>query len=342
MNPAERRKQILQTVVLVILLGVLGYSMFYMLRAVGAVGRRPPQPQPTATAEPPHDELVAGATAVAPEISEALSREQLGAPAGLNPNLFRIYQLDPPKNPFLQEEAWYAEELSQYPGYPVLRDEEYFESLEAYVPELEGLLEEDDAWTEARLERVEQLKQWSLEGHSEDEQIATRLTLTGPPPQTTTLEWNRSMGVPLNALAHPGWEGAVSPELAAVPPDLTDGDDLFQPPPGLVIPGLTDGVDGLLTGGLVSGDQVFCHGVSGVGSRATALLTYNGAPTLVSAGDSLPPRYRVEAITGDGVVLVELRSGEARWLPITAPMAPDGSDSGSGGANQPRLPTPTA
>ena len=51
-----------------------------------------------------------------------------------------------------------------------------------------------------------------------------------------------------------------------------------------------------------------------------ALVSNIGTTRLVAIGDSLPPRYQVQAITADGVVLTNLRNGETLWLPISAPM----------------------
>jgi hypothetical protein len=243
----------------------------------------------------------------------------------MNPNLFRVYSLDPPKNPFVQQERWYEDRLTEYPGYPYLRDQGFFETMDPVVPEIEGLLGEGEEWYEATLQRKETDKRWVIEGQSEDKMIKTSLTLEGPPAEEFDVAWNRSSGMPFSALDDPSWVEGY--QLAG---GLPDSDDLFQAPGGLPVPGGAGG--SVLTGGMPQGDMLLCHGVSFQGESMSALVSFNGIPRMVSPGDSLPPRYQVETITADGVVLTELKNCETRWVPLSSPVAYTGQ------ANSAQLP----
>jgi len=305
MNPAEKRKQVVQVIVLVVLLGVLGASMFYMIRNASGQGVKKPTAQ----------------------VGEAAAESSAIA---MNPNLFRVYSLDPPKNPFVQQERWYEDKLAEYPGYPYLRDQGFFETMDPVVPEIEGLLSEGDEWYGASLQRKETDKRWVIEGRSEDEMIKTSLTLDGPPAEEFDVAWNRSSGMPFSALKDPSWVEGY--QLAG---GLPDSGDLFQSPTagGLPVPGGAGG--SVLTGGMPQGDMLLCHGVSVQGDRMSALISFNGIPRMVSPGDSLPPRYQVETITADGVVLTEIKNCETRWVPLSNPSAYAGQ------ANSAQLPTAT-
>lgn len=315
----QTRKQLGQVALLVVLLAGLGFSILYMIRTVSQRGSgRRTQPPPTVAAAPQPG--AQPAPAAVPGTAEAIpAGPEVRAPE-MNENLFKAFSLDPPKNPFVQDETWYAEELEQVPGYPELRDEGFFESMEATVPPFDELLDDDEAWREAQLSKRELDQTYTVSGQSEDGMISTILQLAGPPGELVDVRWQPGSGVPLSALSRPGWEQQYDLQPAGVPDALPSSDDLFQPPSGLPMPG----IDGVLAGGMVGGDQIVCHGVSGEGERATALVRFNEMTRLVGAGDSLPPRYQVEAVTADGVVLTELRSGDTMWLPISAPTSGDG------------------
>ncbi|GEM_PF-2424824 len=321
----QSRKQIGQIVLLVVLLVGLGFSVLYMIKTVNQRGSgRRSAARPAVTAEEPAAQPAAAETAEAPATdAEAIPAEVEAHAVDLNENLFQVFGLSPPKNPFVREERWYEEELAQVPGYPELRDEGFFEGMDAYIPPLDELLDEGDVWLEAQLSKREMDENYTLSGQSDDGMISTNLQLTGPPGDLVDVRWHPGSGVPLTALQSPGWEQQFDLQAATEQPDLPSADDLFQPPSGLPIPG----IDSVLAGGMVGGDQIVCHGISGEGERATALVRLNEMTQLVGPGDALPPRYQVEAVTADGVVLTELRSGETLWLPLSAPISGDQASS---------------
>lgn len=335
MNP-ERRKQSFQVIVLIILLIGLGFSMWHMLRTVQ--GSAPPQqveqvPSPATAGErlsevaatPPP---AAGAAGAAAAPAEAVQPLDATGELEMNPNLFRVYRIAPPKNPFKREEAWYTEKLEEIPGYPELRDTGFLETMSPVVPNMDELLPEDEAWREVTLTKTEQDRQYSISGYSEDETIATELTFMGPEGRSIEVAWHPGMGVPVTALSDPSVAQNFVVEDGHIPAAMPPDSDLFaEPGEGLQIPG----IDELLTGGVVPGDQLACHGVSGLEERATALVSFNGTTRLVTVGDSLPPRYQVQAITADGVVLLNLRSEDTYWLPISAPTVQEANGAAAGG-----------
>ena len=320
MNAAEKRKRMGQIVVLVILLVVLGVSGTFMFRNVArmtGMGRRPQAAAPAggqqAAASAPAGEAVAApagedGTAVAGQVQ-----------AGFNPNVFKVYELSPPKNPFMQEESWYSDELSEYPGYPQMRDAGFFEDMGAAIPPIEGLLEDDEAVQQITLRKAERDESYQFSGVSESGDISTSLVVDGQPGRMIEVNWTPASGVPLSALREPGWEERIMGQPQSVPSQLPGSDDLFQPPAGgLQIPGSAGVVSGV-------GEMLVCYGISGEGERASALVAFNDTVRIVKAGDTLPPRYKVESVTADGVIIKDLRTDENRWMPV------GGSAMGSGG-----------
>ena len=316
MNPAEKRKQIGQVVILVVLLAVLGVSMTVMLQTVNRSRSGAPATtaQPAATAAPAAQTTGMAATESSAGAGQPAAAGDAtvadGVPVEFNPNVFKVFSLNPPKNPFLQEERWYTEELTAgLPGYPEMRDSGFFETLEPGVPGLESLLEEDESWRQISIEKIEADREYSVSGTSEDGQIKTRMTYTGRPGRRVDIEWDHRSGVPVSALADMDWQDALP---QTVPEDLGENGDLFNAPDGgLTVPGM----DGLFSDG-GTGQLLLCQGVSGEGSQASALVIYNETPRIVQAGDSLPPRYIVDTITEDGVILLDLKDNETTWLPI--------------------------
>lgn len=336
MNP-NQRKQLIQIIVLVVLLVGLGFSMWRMVQTVN-----PPRQQQSAASQPAAQQAPAGGvpSSTAPSAQPpatppaGATAEGEGIPVAvpdqieMNPNLFRVYQLDSPKNPFKQEESWYKEELEQIPGYPELRDSGFLDTMSPVVPDLSELLGDDENWQEIQLIKTQLDKQYSITGSSEDDLINTALTFKGPEGREVNVTWTPGTGVPLSALNDPNWQQKYNLQPGQIPANMPPDEDLFLPPAageGLKIPG----IDEVITGGVVPGDQVYCHGINILNGRAYALVSFNGTTRLVQEGDSLPPRYTVEAITGDGAVLFNLRTEQTQWLPIRAPMP---QDAGSGGA----------
>lgn len=331
----ERRKQTIQVVVLIVLLVGLGFSMWHMLRTVQ--GTKPAHTQQVPPPPSSPTDRLSAATAAPPAQPAAVQPGQPAGQAGaepvavpekieMNPNLFRVYRLSPAKNPFKQEERWYKDQLAQVPGYPELRDSKFLETMSPVVPDLGDLLSDDESWQEVKLTKSEPDKQYSITGSSEDDSISTQLTYMGPPGRKVELDWHPGSGVPLSALSDPSVAENFAMQGGQMPAAMPPSEDLFQQPggEGLKIPG----IDEVITGGVVPGDQIYCHGISVQDGHAYALVSFNGTTRLVQQGDSLPPRYKVQAITGDGAVLLNLRTEETQWLPVRAPV-PQGTSGGA-------------
>jgi len=309
-NPAEKRKQVLQIIVLVVLLGGLAMSITFMLKTVGGSPSTAPAPATTAAAPAPAGGAAQPAAQPGtPEAETAVIAS--GQPPEFNPNVFRIYDLDPPKNPFVQEERWYTEELEEsLPGYPELRDNNFFEEMGTNVPEMTELLGEDESWRSITMSKTEADQEFNIDSESADGMIKTRMTYYGEPGRQIDLNWDRSSGVPVSELADGSWAGMPD----TVPGDMPNGDDLFNMPGGgLTVPGMGD-----VFNGSSYGQVLVCQGVSGQGSEASALVLFNDLPRIVQAGDSLPPQYVVDAVTANGVALRDIRDNETVWLPIGA------------------------
>ena len=359
MSPEQRKKQITQVIILVVLLGVMIAMVFLVLMPAlrGNTGGKPapagqrqagqqqataPSRGSTATDMP----VVPGSGAgIRPAGNSAEGVEFIsGVPVGLNPNLFQVFDLQVPRNPFVQLEDWYADEIEEaLPGYPELRDSEYFDSMEPYLPDVSALFGDRD-WSEVRVQR-NQRNTYSLTGTNPDGTIDTNITLEENIPTNNTLTWTPDSGIPLESLSDPDFVADLNlPSNGALGGGgldggmaLPDSSDLFGGPGAGGLPTM----DGYLPGGgdpsqlgpngaLVGiGDQLTCRGVNHAAQQSTALIDFNGMPFLVKKGDVLPTHYEVLEVKQDGVMIKELRDGSTMWLPLTLLLEPAAADNNS-------------
>ena len=329
---SEKGKQFQQVIILIILLVILGGAIFYVFRANNPQRKPAAKPASTSAAQPgapatangsasEGGELTAGAAAAGgkqpPTATGALA---LALNIEANPNSFTVYALSPPKNPFVQEERWYSDVLKeQLPGYPALRDKGYFENDEPYIPNPNSLFEEPKEIVEATLDQETVLGKYTFEGVSADGKLKTSLSMTEPAVEPKHIEWTKDSGVPLSALSEPGWEKR-HPELAGGGPAAGGGGTVQAPggePGALSIPGGGESAGAALAGPGAAGDVIACAGVNLKDGKSSALMLYNNMPYLVSAGSVLPTHYQVLEVKSDGVVLVELRDGSSKWIPLT-------------------------
>jgi hypothetical protein len=327
-------KQVTQIVILVVLLAGLGFSAFRMVRlfnpppaakAPAAAAASSAQPSGGPVPAPPKDAAAKGAPpaggAKAPATAGSSTFPILPNGA-VNEDLFRVFALQPPKNPFIQKEEWYKDDLAKIPGYPELRDKGYFETMEPEFPDISKTFGAEKKWDSITLTR-EHASQLSLAGESKDGQIRTSLELKEAVPEDFKLTWTPDSGIPLSALKDPNYVRANADKLTSGPGAApASGGGLAVPatgevPEGLGIPGeAPDATSAGLTTGAVKGDALACLGVNLKGEKATALMHYNGVPYLVSAGSVLPTHYQVVEIKEDGVILLELRDGSSKWVPL--------------------------
>lgn len=333
-------KNVGQILILVVLVVVLGFSTMRMWRVfnppprttqtpAAATARPSPAPgQPAATGAP------AGPAGTAPAPAGNAQAQPKTAPGTfpmlatgeVNSDLFRVYALTPPKNPFMQKEEWFKDELEKIPGYPELRDNDYFETMSPAFPDIAQAFGPDKQWKEIMLKR-EMASGVKIDGISKDGKITTTLQLDEQVQPGYDLTWTADSGIPLSALEDPEFVRANADKLTGQPGTAKpeDGAGMMVPgttedATGLNIPGASGETSDATTQGLITGeakgDALACVGVNFKGGKATALIRYNGVPYLVSAGSVLPTHYQVVEIKEDGVVLLELRDGSSQWVPL--------------------------
>jgi hypothetical protein len=333
----ESRKQIGQVVLLLILLGVLGFCMWYFLfkpqpasQSAGKAARPASAAQPAAQATT--DQAGTAPAAGKPAYGTAGAEQAAATAAGkepkltkaeapfsleMNPNQFEVFTLSPPKNPFVQQERWYAEQLKTMPGYPDLRDDGYFDSMEPYLPDLEKYFGSSDDWQQVQLTRQQAPPDFQITGTSKKGDITTNVNVTRTAEPPVDITWTPESGIPLSALRTPGWEkqlpAAANLEHPGAAPEAgaPGGGALSVPGSG----GQAAGGGG--TEAQPAGDTISVSGVNLKESTASAVMVYNGTPYLVSIGSVLPTHYQVLAIKADGVVLLELRDGSSQWIPLS-------------------------
>jgi hypothetical protein len=239
----------------------------------------------------------------------------------LNPSQFKVYELNPPKNPFVQTEAMYKDELAKLPGYPQLKSGDYFEGDQPYLPNLP--LINDHEWETITVKKDIKVEPYEINGTSEDGQITTNIRLTPKTPESTQLNWSPETGVPLKALLSP----SVNQRYGGILSQPLNIEASKKDQPGFVADALgVPGVDGgrgtgdALVGseGAGNGDSLHAVGVSRHRGELTALIRHNGKTRIVREGSVLPTHYQVLTIKENGVVVIDLRDGSSNWLPLGA------------------------
>jgi hypothetical protein len=314
-----KKTPVWQIALLVVLLGLLSFAVYRAFS--GAVSPRRTAPaagQPAAKGAAPGAAPATGGTETKatdmPDVVPTTSRGRLGEgidagakAAQINPNLFKVYQVQPPKNPFMQEEEWYQEKIEQVPGYPELTEGDYFDSMDVYLPDISFIYDNPDDWRSVSVKRGQDNK-YSLTGTSKDGLIQTQIALERDIPTDATYGWEKGSDVPLSALQNPDWvmEQIRIGQNQALAPEEEEGQVFDEN--GLPLPG------GQTTSG--AGDSFACYGVSVKGANSSALMLYNGAPWIVTKGMVLPTHYQVMEINADGVVLVDLKTGFSIPVPL--------------------------
>lgn len=305
----------IQIVFLVVLLGGLSFMVFRMFVLINP----PPQTKPKVVAQAPTATPATKSPAAKPAAKTGTkpakgaknvsTEEPILKEPHLNPNLFRTFEIDTVRNPFVQKEEWYSDYLEEnLPGYPELKDSEYFENFDVYLPDIELINGEDRQWKIAQVQRSQDNK-YTISGTSQDGRIQTRIVLEEDIPTTSALEWGKGSGVPISDLSDPESAKRFMRRVADEGTFGMGNEDLFGeniPTGGLPVPGMME----------PQGDNITCSGISLGQGRASALLSINGFSTLVTDGSYILPRFRVLEIKADGVVLEEVQDGSSRWIPL--------------------------
>lgn len=310
----QSRKSSMQVVLLVVLLVALGFAAVRMMNAV----KTPPR-KARATASAP--ETATKMPTVATSTSAAAGRSGAAvSDSQLNANQFRVFELNPPKNPFVQREEWYAESLEQVPGYPELKSNDFFERTEAFLPDLPLFNEHD--WESISIQRRSAPEVFEIAGVSEDGTLSTSINMQVKQEEDQVIEWRPESGVPLQALKSPDWYERYGAQLEAAARTKTDSADITQAA-GLLIPGGDGDGDGDPEGeqmreGVNNGHALHVVGISRKGGRSRALVQVNDRAHLVSEGTVVPPHWQVLEIKDDGLVLVDLHDGSSKWIELSA------------------------
>jgi hypothetical protein len=255
--------------------------------------------------------------------SSKASMELSQADLHLNPNQFKVYSLNPPKNPFVQTEDMYSSELKKIPGYPQLKNGDYLNQSEAFLPNIPLINQEE--WDNIQVSREVHVDPYQIMGTNDDGTITTNIRLTPKAPPSSQLTWTPATGVPVKELLQPGvtkrYAEALSGEDKVVMAKKDEGGFVAD---ALGVPGDggARGTDDALAGE-GQGDSLFAVGVSHHGKEATALVRHNGKTRIVREGSVLPTHYQVLTIKENGVVVVDLRDGSSNWLPLGAAPAED-------------------
>jgi hypothetical protein len=311
-----KKKQLQQVAVLIVLLIVLGVASMYMMgRNAASSGGG------AATA----DAASKPSTAMAEAGITDTDRQNMGGstsvPGGaatnamkLNPNMWRVYALAPPRNPFVEEESWYAGTFKELlPGYPQLRDSGFFEKRGEVLPDINRL------FPNMKFEYIDLNRSFkeinrTLNGESKDGKMLTSLTLSEERPDDIQMTFDGS-GNPVRKeeIQRAGRGGSVDGEggPGGLPP-LGDGSGFFG-----------DGSMPVMQP--QGGGAMAVHGISIHSGKATALVRSGESTRLVEVGDALSANYSVTKITGSGIEVKDTRTGEKKFIEIAEPGKEDNS-----------------
>lgn len=227
----------------------------------------------------------------------------------LNPNMWRVYSINPPANPFVEEESWYAATFRQsLPGYPMLKDSGFFDKPGEVLPDLNALFGNDIDFDYAELTRNFDDQTYSLDGTSADGRMRTTLTATEQAPANIEVKYDGDGNIMASEI--PGAGGAVSGD-SALPP--SNGGFFGDTP----LPPLSGGAANAGGGGMA------VHGVSIHSGRSSALVMFNGTSRIVSVGDDLSAQFAVSKITSGGIEVKNTETGETKFLEIKAASSDD-------------------
>jgi hypothetical protein len=226
----------------------------------------------------------------------------------LNPNMWKVYAITPPKNPFVQQESWYADTFKRLlPGYPELKNSGFFDKPTEVMPDVNRIFGKDLKFKYIDLNRDFKEINHTLTGLSADGKMSTTLTASEDAPDGVHLTFDQSGNViDKNTIQGQKRGGSVGGD--DVPLGEFDGQ--------LPLP------DGLMTQG-AQGTGMAVHGVSINSGRASALVMLNGSSRIVAVGDALTAKFAVSKITGSGIEVKDTETGEKKFIEIKAPDAGD-------------------
>ncbi len=313
------KKSAVQAAFLVVLMLVLGFAVFKMIGSMQPPKKKSRKATTSASNRPSSTNMPRVPGSAGDTGGPGAGVEIQETDLHLNLNQFKVYALNPPKNPFVQNAEWYKDKLEQVPGYPELKGSDYFEQEQAYLPNIPLIYQEP--WDQIVVEKTILNEPYEIAGTSSDGKITTRVQLRPQPNEPEKLAWSRATGVPVKALLTHGWKerygDLLTGELPAVREDGTDSGFMADT---LGVPGAagSDRSASDLLAGAGQGDALYCVGISQHGKQATALVRHNGKTRIVREGSVIPTHFQVLSVKEDGVVVIDLRDGTSTWLPLGA------------------------
>jgi len=325
------KKNVTQAAVLIGLLVVLVLAFFRMMGAVSGTHHAKPKTTETASSAAPEHQMTDAERNANPSAKNMPVVPRSGDTGGkgmeigaadlhLNPNQFKVFTLNPPKNPFVQKEEWYSDALKKLPGYPQLKNQKYLDSPDLFLPDLPLVKEHE--WDQITADKVVNVEPTEISGMSKDGTISTHIQFVPKVPPEQHFAWSPATGIPVKALESPNWKKKYGNALSGPLPvakknnDKLLGDALGVPDGNGGDRKASDMLDG--DNGAGGGDSLYCVGVSVHGKQASALIRHNGVTRIVREGSMLPTHYQVLAVKDNGVLVVDLRDGSSNWLPLRA------------------------
>ncbi|MEZ5339395.1 MAG: hypothetical protein R3F46_14180 [bacterium] len=308
----DKKKQLNQIIILVVLLGGLGVSMGVMIKNMNKSKRPAQTTQTTAAATPqgattkvtPMGTIVTGGSVDTSKFTEQ------GLVGPLNNNMFRIYDINARRNPFSRESGWFSEELEKIPGREI--SQEYLNEMTDEVPDLNNLFKTDKEFVSYRMEKVMAEEGFSYEGVSEDGRITTSIQALTKTEPTIRVDYSEAQGTEVERVAQT--------DAAEDGQGLPIGGTPFGNPGSLQGPAPRD-IRAPRNGEDDRGAMISCSGVSIKGDSRSALLQMPDGTHLVREGDVLMPgNFKVVKISELGVEIRDIRTAEQVLIPLSNPV----------------------
>jgi hypothetical protein len=299
-----KRKQFGQIAILVVLLVGLGVAVVMMVSKQGGKSKGGAT-KAAASKTAATDMAQTGVAAANGGGASSVPSPSTSNASKLNPNMWRVYALSPPRNPFVQEESWYASTFKKMlPGYPELKD--WLNKPGDVLPDIHKLFGDKVDFDKIELSRTFSDQTYTVQGASEDGKMQTSLTAHVKQPENISQDFDAQGNKIAKFIPGAGAPGAGDVPLGRTP-RLPGGSD--------------DG--GLPPNAQGSGEALGCTGISFHNGHASALMTFNGASYIVNEGGSIPPQYTSAHIVDNGVQLKDSKTGKTKFVELKAPSKDD-------------------
>ncbi|MCB1221567.1 hypothetical protein KDL30_12970 [bacterium] len=311
----DKKKQLNQVIILTVLLVGLGISISVMVKSMS--GARPQGQQAgnananaDTAAEPtgptvrvtPMGTIVTGGTVDDSEFTEQ------GYVGVLNTNVFRVYDINAQRNPFVRDSGWFSDELEKIPGRSL--PDNFLNEMSEEVPDLNKLFNTDDEFVAYRLEKSMVEDDYTFSGTSEDGRISTNITARTKTEPTIRVDYTEAQGTAVEEIAQ---TDSAQPGDERLPfgttPFGTEQSTTGPSPNTIRAP----------RNGEAEQPMITCNGVSIKGDNRSALLQMPDGSRLVREGDVLMPgNLKVVKISELGVEIRDIRTAEQVLVPLSS------------------------